>query len=144
MTRCVVHFRLSTTYQEQNMSVWWSCTFHLIIFSHTHSLYQLLKINISVMGGKEFTVQCHKLIFTAANQPNWFCKTWEHWNACQQLVFMLNPPALWFACKLKSHFAIQISVTEQQMQHYRTGKKCKPITVVSIIHDCTVLISYQI
>lgn len=37
MTRCVVHFRLSTTYQRQNMSVWWSCTFHLIVFSHSHS-----------------------------------------------------------------------------------------------------------
>lgn len=48
MTGRVVHFRLSTTYQGQNMSVWWSCTFHLIIFSHTHSsqrLFMLCKIS---------------------------------------------------------------------------------------------------
>lgn len=92
MTRFVVHFRLSTTYQEQNMSMWWACTFHLIIFSGTHSSQRLF--TLSVMGGKDFSVQCHKWALLRPISSNWFCEAREHWNACQQLILMLNPSAL--------------------------------------------------
>lgn len=69
--------------RSKNMSMWWSCTFHLIVFCHTHSLQKLWKLQVSVVGGKDFSVQCRKLIFTATNQPNWFSKTWDIWNAKQ-------------------------------------------------------------
>lgn len=68
MTRFVVHFRLSTTYQEQNMSMWWACTFHLIIFSHTHSSQQLFTLRKISYGRKRLQCSMPQMIFTATNQ----------------------------------------------------------------------------
>lgn len=82
-------------------STWW-------FFSHTHSpCISCWSYKISAMGGEDLSVQCHKLIFTAANQPNWFRKTREHWNARQPPVLTLEPPALqyrmWSTEKSYSH-----------------------------------------
>lgn len=89
---------MSTTYQEQNMSMWWSRTFHLIIFSHTDSSQQLLTLRRIGYVRKRLQCSMPQMIFTATNQPNWFHKTCKHWNACQQSMLMQSPPTLHITC----------------------------------------------
>lgn len=108
MTRRVVHFRLSTTYQRQNMSVWWSCTFHLIVFSHTHSSQQLFTLCKISYARKRLQCSGPQMIFTATNQRNWFCETGGHWNACLQATLMPNPPLL----RLNEYIYIKSAQTE--------------------------------